>query len=324
MPKTGSLQNWTNFLKADQELRAEVPDPLSDPAATGLALARIVRNRATKGQRLRLAVVHRYSSHNYILRYWLAASGIDPQQDVEMVVVPPPLTAEALKTGEIDGACAGKPWNSLAVDEGAADIICATALIWKRGVEKVLSLKAETVRKDEPKVLALTRALDRAARYAEEPRRHDEVAEILSRREYLDQPPERIGRALSGHLRVTTDPDRNVPIQDFFILWRDAANFPWVSQALWLYAQMVRWGDARLSADAEALVRDVFQPWLYRRALADSGTPLPGALAKVEGAISETFGVGSTTGRLILGCDRFLDGHAFDPESMANYLESLP
>src|SRR3546814_2083945 len=81
----------------------------------------------------------------------------------------------------------------------------------------------------------------------------------------------------------------------------DAANYPWVSQALWLYSQMVRWGHAAWDAQALEIVRQVFQPQIYRRALIDAGTPLSGAMEKVEGSIAVPTGVGTFRGRLMLG-----------------------
>ncbi len=101
--------------------------------------------RAAAGTRLRFGVVHRYSSHNYMLRYWLAAVGIRPDRDVEIVVTSPPFAADALAAGEVDGICVGEPWNSIAVDRGVGRIAMVTAQIWRRGVEKVLALRADTV-----------------------------------------------------------------------------------------------------------------------------------------------------------------------------------
>ncbi|HML30313.1 MAG TPA: CmpA/NrtA family ABC transporter substrate-binding protein, partial [Hyphomicrobium sp.] len=85
-----------------------------DPAATGRALREVVIARASAANSLRFAVVHPYSGHNYELRYWLAACGIDPSRDIEIVIVPPPLMVDALASGNIDGYCVGEPWNTAA------------------------------------------------------------------------------------------------------------------------------------------------------------------------------------------------------------------
>ena len=297
-------------------------DPL-DPGTTGEALAGHIAERRTRGlPKLRLAVVHRYSSHNYMLRYWLAASGIDPERDVEIVVVPPPFTVDALKAGEIDGGCVGEPWNSAAVDVGIASIAAATSSIWRRGVEKVLAVRADIAAQRADDLGALMRALYRAGQALIDPERGKAVAPILARPEYLDAPAERIERSLRGRLRIVPGGDP-VAIPDFLLMHREAANFPWVSQALWLYAQMVRWDDAPHSAASEAIVRRVFRPDLYRRALGGTGAALPGASAKLEGSIRTPAAVGTTQGRLILGPDRFFDKRAFDPDDLPGYLDML-
>ena len=104
--------------------RLTEPGQLGDPTIAGQRLAAIVREG---GPKLRFGVVHRYSSHNYMLRYWLAASGIRPDEDVEITTVAPPFCADALEAGEVDAICVGEPWNSVAVERGAGQIVLATA-----------------------------------------------------------------------------------------------------------------------------------------------------------------------------------------------------
>src|SRR3546814_2031851 len=90
-----------------------------------------------------MGVVHRYSSHHYMLRYWLASSGVDVDKEVEIVTIAPPFAADALAAGEVDGICVGEPWNSVAVDKGVGAIVTVTSHIWQRGVEKVLAMPTE-------------------------------------------------------------------------------------------------------------------------------------------------------------------------------------
>ena len=111
---------------------------------------------------------------------------------------------------------------------------------------------------------------------------------------------------------------------DFMFQYREAANFPWRSQAGWLYAQMVRWEGRSFSSADATTAQGVFRPDLYRAALAGSGAPLPGASSKLEGALVGPIGAGSTQGRLVLGSDRFFDGRAFDPDDIPGYLRDLP
>jgi NitT/TauT family transport system ATP-binding protein len=101
---------------------------------------------------------------------------------------------------------------------------------------------------------------------------------------------------------------------------REAANFPWTSQAAWLYAQMCLAGHVAPDPRAYAAAQGVFRADIYRAALRPLGVPLPGASAKLEGAIEVPLGVGTTQGRLVLGSDRFFDGRAFDPDRLEQYL----
>lgn len=296
---------------------------LGDPHAVGAALKRVAAERLASGRPLRFGAVHRYSSHNYMLRYWLAGVGIRPDVDVAITVTSPPFAADALAAGEIDGICVGEPWNSIAVDRGVGRIALATAQIWRRGVEKVLALRADTTAARSDAVAALIRALHAAAEHFVRPESADESAALLARPEYLDAPREAILRAITDRIRLIPG-GAPVHYPDFMFQHREAANFPWRSQAAWLYAQMVRWdGIAFSEADAQA-AQAVFRPDLYRSALAGSGAPLPNASSKLEGALHEPIGAGSTQGRLVLGSDRFFDGRAFDPDDIAGYLAQLP
>jgi NitT/TauT family transport system ATP-binding protein len=110
-----------------------------------------------------LAVVHRFSSHALMLRYWLAYAGIDPDNDVELRVLPPPFMATALVEGEIDGFSAGEPWNSAAVDSGAGEIVALGCRIWESGPEKVLAMREDWTESNPETVDQLLRALDEAA-----------------------------------------------------------------------------------------------------------------------------------------------------------------
>jgi len=296
---------------------------LGDPAAIGAALRAVAATRKAAGKPLRFGVVHRYSSHNYMLRYWLAGVGVRPDSDVEIVVTSPPFAADALAAGEVDGICVGEPWNSIAVDRGVGHIALATAQIWRRGVEKVLAMREETIDERRDAVEALLRALHAAAAHFVAPGTAEESADILARAEYLDASRDVVLRAITDRVRVEPG---GAPIHyaDFMFQYREAANFPWRSQAAWLYSQMVRWDDIGFAPGDAATAAAVFRPDIYRAALAGSGAPLPGASSKLEGGLDEPIGAGSTQGRLMLGSDRFFDGRAFDPDDIEAYLAELP
>lgn len=298
-------------------------ETLGDPVVIGESLRCVAEERRAAGRRLRFGVVHRHSSHNYMLRYWLAGVGVRPESDIEIVVTSPPFAADALAAGEVDGICVGEPWNSIAVDRGVGRIALATAQIWRRGVEKVLAMRADRAEEKRDGVLRLIRALRTAAAHFIDPETVEQSAAILSRAHYLDAPVDAILRAITDRIRVVPGGEP-VYYPDFMFQYREAANFPWRSQAGWLYAQMVRWEGLSFSPEDAATAQGVFRPDLYRAALAGSCAPLPGASSKLEGALVEPIGAGSTQGRLVLGSDRFFDGRAFDPDDIPGYLARLP
>lgn len=193
-----------NAVTFSAKLASEVglADGLGDPILIGAALKQVADARIAVGTRLRFGVVHRYSSHNYMLRYWLAGVGIRPDHDVEIVVTSPPFAADALGAGEVDGICVGEPWNSIAVDRGVGHIALATAQIWRRGVEKVLAMRETTLDQRRDEVEALIRALHASAAHFIEPGAADESAGILARPEYLDAPRDAVLRAITDRIRI--------------------------------------------------------------------------------------------------------------------------
>ncbi|MEO9132022.1 MAG: ABC transporter substrate-binding protein [Sphingomonas sp.] len=289
-----------------------------DVATIGGRLAAVVRDGSRP---LRFGVVHRYSSHDYMLRYWLLGCGIDPDRDVAIVTVAPPFAADALASGEVDGICVGEPWNSVAVDRGVGVIVAVTSQIWLRGVEKVLAMRTERM-EDADTVHRVIRALYRAGEAFVDPARGAEIAAILARPDYLDGSADLIGHAMSDRIRFAHGFD-TVHVPDFMFQHREAANFPWVSQAAWLYAQMRIARHVRADTADYLAAQRVFRPDVYRAALRPLGVPLPGASSKLEGGIADSLGVGTTQGRLILGADSFFDARSFDPEALDAYLASI-
>jgi NitT/TauT family transport system ATP-binding protein len=313
-----------NAVTFSTELAAKVAAPgiLADPVTLGTALAQEARSRKRGGRPLRFGVVHRYSSHNYMLRYWLAASGIRPDEDVEIVTVAPPFVADAMAAGEIDGACVGEPWNSTAVARGVGVIVLATAQIWRRGVEKVLAFRAPVLEARREAAEKLIRAMRKAGEHFIDPANWEANAAILARPEYIGADPALILAAISDRL-ILTGNSAPVHYPDFMFQHREAANFPWVSQAEWLYTQLIRWDHLPFSpADAKAAAR-VFRPDVYRSALAGTGDLLPGASSKVEGSLAQLTAVTAQQGSMVLSKNTFFDGRSFDPDDLEGYIASL-
>ena len=303
-----------NAITLSPALAAQVTDVgfSGNIRAIGQQLADVVKSSPRK---IRFGVVHRYSSHNYMLRYWLIGSGIDPNADVEIVTVAPPFAADALENGDIDGICVGEPWNSVAVARGVGVIVAVTSQIWLRGVEKVLAMRTERMEAEPDVTHRLIRSLYRAGVAFVDPAQLDTICDILARPHYLDASAALIRGAISDRILFAK---ASVPIHipDFMFQHREAANFPWVSQAAWLYAQMAAAGHVTANEADYAHAQGVFRPDIYRAALRPLGVPLPGASSKLEGGIADPTGVGTTQGRLILGADSFFDGQQFDPETL--------
>lgn len=293
-----------------------------EAAATAAAMGHLVAARASAGApRLVLAIVHPHSAHHYELAYWLASAGVVPGRDVELIVVPPSLSAAALATGQIDGFCAGEPWGSVAVAQGAGAIVTTKAHIWRSSLEKVLGVRTEWAEADADRLDALARAVYRAALWCDEPANRDALAELLARPEHIALPVELLMPGLTRQL-VAADGTRHV-VPDLLTFAARAATFPWISHALWLYTQMVRWQQAPLSADGLAIAAATYRPDLYRRALAPLGALLPSSNSKIEGTLAFETPAGSAIGRLSLGPDGFFDGRVFDPEQATAYLAAL-
>lgn len=288
-------------------------------AVNGVALAEVARERPADEQ-LVLAMVYPFSSHNYELRYWLAAAGVHPDRDVRLIVIPPPLMVDALKAGHIDGYCVGEPWNSLGVEAGIGRMITTKAEIWRQSPGKVLGCRQDWADKHPGKLAALIRALYRAGQWADDPANADTLARVLAAPEFLGVPAAAIRRSLPGG-ELVGEPG-GVPLEsaDFQNFHQHAATFPWRSHALWFYSQMVRWGQVGLSRDNIAIAGATYRPDLYRAALAGTGAVLPSASSKVEGALVRAEPVAAGYGSLTLGPDGFFDARTFDPEKVEDYL----
>ncbi|WP_075291392.1 CmpA/NrtA family ABC transporter substrate-binding protein [Pararhizobium arenae] len=288
--------------------------PDLDARRNGEALQHVIAER--RGVPLRFGVVHPFSGHNYELRYWLAASGIDPDRDIEILVLPPPDMGDALAQGLIDGYCAGEPWNTFGVVHRGAHLATTKAAIWRSSPEKVLGVNAGWAAAHPEALSALIAALDEASRWCGRPENHAELADILSSPAYVGGDAALLLPALTGMLSVGGETRF---VRDFFVPHAKAATFPWKSHALWFYTQMVRWGQTKHSAAHQEIAAETYRPDLYRTALKSRGVALPSASAKVEGALTVETPVGSS-GNLSLGPDGFFDGGLFDPDAVDDYI----
>jgi ABC-type nitrate/sulfonate/bicarbonate transport system substrate-binding protein len=270
---------------------------ISDPIVSARALYRVVAERKELVQEpLTFGMTFPFSNHNYQLRFWMAAGGIDPDEDVRLVVLPPPYMVESLSGGHVDGFCVGAPWNSVAVESGVGRILHFGCEIMARASEKVLAVR-ERWADDNPDTLrALIRALSHASSHVDNPANHAAVAAVLARR--LDVDVDLVTRTLAGNLKIAADGTMRRSAR-YIMIGCSGVSRPDPVQAAWLYAQMVRWGQATMSEKNLATAQAVFRPDLYDAVL--DGTQVGG-----EGEPAD--GVGS-----------FM-GPAFDASDIAGHL----
>jgi len=281
-------------------MMAEVDgDPL-DPMLTARALSRVVaRQRRHGGEPLTFGMTFPFSSHNYQLRFWMAAGGVDPDEDVRLVVLPPPFMVDSIAGGQIDGFCVGAPWNSIAVDRGVGRILHFGSDIMQRAAEKVLAIRQPWAEKNPQTLAALVRAVFHAAEFAEAPDNRNEVAEILARPDYIGVDAGVILRTLEGRLKISADGTIRESGR-YLMLAREDASAPDPLQAAWLYAQMVRWRQTPMSPEALKAAQEVFRPDLYEEAFGDKSARQTGS--KAIGAFA---------------------GPAFDPADIETYFTAL-
>ncbi|MBU6448480.1 MAG: ABC transporter substrate-binding protein [Rhodospirillales bacterium] len=234
--------------------RTDLVVPMSLSAnGNALTLARKWQNEFPSGgiqaltsrQRLRLAVVHAYSTHDLLLRYWLAANGVGVDTSVEITVLSPSEMVSSLAAGAIDGFCAGAPWNHVAAKAGLGFEAIKTGNIWRNHPEKCLAMRADFVDRDSARTHLLLTALREAAAYCTSPANRPVLAALLARPEYLDLPQDT--------LETSLDPAEGGPTF--------SATYPSPRHAAWFATQMLRWGT--VPENALDLARDLYRPTLY-------------------------------------------------------------
>lgn len=306
-----------------EALRAIDPKAMARRPCSAAVLRRLIADRRRRGLApLTFAAVFPYSIHNYELRYWLAAGGVDPDRDLQLTIVPPARMVEKLAADEIDGFCVGAPWNALAVEQGQGEILIYASEWWGAGPDKVFGLTRDWADRHPETLRALVRALIQASRWADAPENRGELAGLLARPEYVGVPESVVRLSLTGE----PPPVRGAPgaqCPDFLVFHRHAASFPWRSHAQWFLSQMIRWGQAPRAASF-AKAGGAYDPDVFRDAAAALGEPAPLANSKVEGAHDAAWILSEATAPIPMTKDAFVDGLAFDPAAPLAYVDTLP
>ena len=298
-------------------------EDLDTPQGSALALREVIDDDiAHARKKLAFAMVFPDSSHNYLLRYWMASAGIDPDIDVDLVVVPPPQMGNYLRAGLLSGYCVGEPWNTYAVSEGLGHTLVTSYDIWNNHPEKVFGVTRAWADANPNTHTAVVRALIEACRWLDERGNRAEAAEILSQGRYVNAPVDVIEKSLAGHLQYSSDQAVR-KVEDFNVFHRYAANFPWRSHAVWFLSQMVRWGHAPESVNFENLTRAVYRPDVYREAARGLALPVTTEDFKSEGGHAGHWQLDLGGGPLEMGPDSFMDGRQFDPRQPRDYIASF-
>ncbi|MEZ5850365.1 MAG: CmpA/NrtA family ABC transporter substrate-binding protein [Hyphomicrobiaceae bacterium] len=257
------------------------PDGKPQHPIGAAALKPAIEKLRADGKPFKMGMVFPVSTHNYELRYWLAAGGINPgfyspsdvtgtiKAEALLSVTPPPQMPATLEAGTIHGYCVGEPWNQAAVFKGIGVPVITDYQIWKNNPEKVFGITAAFAQKNPNTVLALTKALIRAAMWLDENDNANRVkaVEMLSKPEYVGADKAVIANSMTGTFEFEKGDKRAIP--DFNVFFRHFATYPYYSDAVWYLTQMRRWGQIAEGRDdawyADA-ARKVYRPDLYLKA----------------------------------------------------------
>ncbi|AGY60441.1 nitrate ABC transporter ATP-binding protein [Gloeobacter kilaueensis] len=219
-----------------------------------------------------LGVVSAHSMHNLLLRHWLAGAGIDPDRDVELVVIPPPQMVANLRAGNIDGFCSGEPWNARAVHEGLGFVPATSLDLWSGHPEKSLILRQSWADAHPRTHLALTKALLEACRWAADASHREELIALVTAKAFVNADPIYASLGLSGSYDYGFG--RTAHLEDFNLFEGASTN---LSERLWILAQMARWGLVPFPVDWQRAIERVWCEDTYRQAAAELGIVLPEA-----------------------------------------------
>jgi len=249
----------------------------------------VVEKFKAEGKPFNMGMVFFVSTHNYELRYWLAAGGIHPgfysktdisgqiQGDALLSVTPPPQMPATLEAGTISGYCVGEPWNQQAVFKGIGVPVVTDYEIWKNNPEKVFGVSNEWAEKYPNTHTAVVKALIRAAKWLDENNNANrpEAVKILAKAAYVGADAEVIANSMTGTFEYEKGDKRDVP--DFNVFYRYFATYPYYSDAIWYLTQMRRWGQIPEGKTDEwffETAKKVYRPDIYLKAakmLVDEG-----------------------------------------------------
>jgi nitrate/nitrite transport system substrate-binding protein len=278
-------------LKAD--LKGKVQ---ADPKA----LKPLVDAAKAAGAPLTFAMTFPPGTHAMWMRYFLAAGGIHPDQDVALTTVPPPQMIANMKVGKMDGFCVGEPWGARAITDGIGYTAITTQEIWADHPEKVCAFTEEFAEKNPKTVKAVLKALHEASVWADDMGNRPELAKIVSAPTYINCPADAIlGRLLGKCDYGDGRTDDKLP---HMIFHERNCNYPQAKFGLWWLTQFRRWGFTEGAPDYSSTIKRVLRSDFYEEAMKEIGYEHGGADSKPE---------------------TLFDGKTFDPADPEAYATSF-
>jgi hypothetical protein len=240
---------------------------------------------------------------------------------VNHIVVPPPQMVAHLERGLIDGFCVGEPWNTVAVSRGLGRIAVSGHSLWPAAPEKVLATSKAWADAHPKALAALIGATLRACRWLDQPVNRPIAAEIMARSDRFGLPVETIAPSLIGQVRFGLG-EAPRTIEGWHRYFDGAATFPWLSQACWFLAEMLRWGQIAQPIAIEATAAQVYRPDLYRPVALAQGVAVPNQDSKREAAHAAPWTLTDASAPIAMPADVGLNGQAFDPTAVIDHLKS--
>ena len=269
-------------------------------------LKAVFEQKKAAGKSAKIAMTFPGGTHDLWIRYWLAAGGIDPDKDVETIVVPPPQMVANMKVGNMDAFCVGEPWNLQLVHQGIGYTAVNTGEIWSKHPEKSLGMRAAWVDKNPKAAKAILMAVMEAQQWADKMENKPELAAIMGKRQWMNCPVEDVLDRSAGKFDYGL-PGKVVENSPHIMkYWRDFASYPFQSHDLWFMTEDIRWGKYEPGFDSKALVAKVNREDLWKEAAKSLGV----SAAEIPTSTSR-------------GKETFFDGKVFDPENPSAYLKSL-
>jgi nitrate/nitrite transport system substrate-binding protein len=231
----------------------------------------------------KFAVPFDYSMHNYLLRYYVAEFGIDPDQDIQIRSVPPPEMVANLRAGNIDGFLAPDPVNQRAVYDGVGFIHILSKDIWDRHPCCAFAASQEFVTKTPNTYAALLKSIIDATAFATKNENRKQIAAAIAPANYLNQPVTVVEQVLTGTFADGLGNIHKVPDRI------DFDPFPWQSFAVWIMTQMKRWGQVKGDIDYDKIAKDVYLATDTAKLMAEVGLTPPKATSKSFVVMGKTF-----------------------------------